>query len=40
VTEQVGRRGRPVSDLARELGCHWHTINDTVIADGQARRGM
>jgi len=36
VTEQVGRRGRPVSDLARELGCDWHTINDTVIAYGQA----
>jgi transposase len=32
VTEQVGRRGRPVTDLARELGCDWHTINDTVIA--------
>ncbi len=36
VTEQVGRRGRPVSDLARELGCDWHTINDTVIAYGEA----
>lgn len=35
VTEQVGRRGRPVSDLARELGCDWHTINDTVIAYGE-----
>jgi hypothetical protein len=34
VTEQVGRRGRPVTDLARELGCDWHTINDTVIAYG------
>ena len=34
VTEQVGRRGRPVADLARELGCDWHTINDTVIAYG------
>jgi transposase len=36
VTEQVGRRGRPVSDLARELGCDWHTINDTIIAYGTA----
>lgn len=35
VTEQVGRRGRPVSDLAKELGCDWHTINDTVIANGE-----
>ncbi len=29
-----GRRGRPVIDLARELECDWHTINDTVIAYG------
>ncbi len=36
VTEQVGRRGRPVSDLATELGCDWHTINDTVITYGAA----
>ena len=36
VTEQVGRCGRPVTDLARELGCDWHTINDTVIAYGTA----
>ena len=34
VTEQVGRRGRPVTDLAAELGCDWHTINDTVLAYG------
>ena len=38
VTEQVGRRGRPVTDLARELGCDWHTSNDTVIAYGTPRR--
>lgn len=36
VTVQVGRRGRPVSDLASELGCGWHTINDAVIDWGQA----
>jgi hypothetical protein len=36
VTEQVGRRGRPVADLASELGCDWHNINDTVIAYGVA----
>jgi hypothetical protein len=34
VTEQVGRYGRPVVDLVRELGCDWHTINDTVLAYG------
>ena len=34
VTEQVGRHRRSVNDLAVELGCDWHTINDTVIAYG------
>lgn len=34
VTDQVGRCGRPVTDLARELGCDWHTVNDTVVAYG------
>ncbi len=34
-TEQVGRHGRPVSSVAAELGCDWHTVNDTVIAYGR-----
>ncbi len=34
VTEQVGRFHRSVNELAVELGCDWHTINDTVIAYG------
>ena len=34
VTEQVGRNGRTVNEIAVELGCDWHTINDTVIAYG------
>lgn len=25
-----------MSDLAKELECDWHTINDTVIAYGEA----
>jgi len=33
-TEQVGR-GRAVADVARELGCDWHTINDTVTLYGE-----
>ena len=33
-TAQVGRNGRSVSEVARELGCDWHTINDAVIAYG------
>ena len=34
--EQVGRRGRTVAEVARELGCDWHTVNDAVIAYGTA----
>jgi transposase len=34
VTFQVGRNGRSVAEVARELGCDWHTINDAVIAYG------
>lgn len=34
VTEQVGRHGRTVNEIALELGCDWHTINDTVLAYG------
>ena len=33
-TIQVGRLGRTVAEVARELGCDWHTINDAVIAYG------
>ena len=36
VTEQVGRWGRTVNEVAVELGCDWHTVNDTVIAYGEA----
>lgn len=34
VCEQVGRWARSVNELAVELGCDWHTINDSVIAYG------
>jgi transposase len=34
VTEQVGRHGCTVNEIALELGCDWHTINDTVVAYG------
>ena len=36
VTEQVGRYARSVNEIAIELGCDWHTVNDTVIAYGVA----
>jgi len=35
-TLQVGRAGRTVADVAQELGCDWHTVNDTVVAWGTA----
>lgn len=35
-TAQVGRCGRAVSDVAAELGANWHSINDAVIAYGEA----
>jgi hypothetical protein len=28
---QVGRLGRTVSEVARELGCDWHTVMDAVV---------
>src|SRR5262249_40989616 len=31
---QVGRLGRTVAEVARELGCDWQTVNDAVIAYG------
>jgi transposase len=35
-TVQVGREGRAVAEVARELGSDWHTLNDAVIANGSA----
>ena len=36
VTEQVGRCARSVNEVAVELGCDWHTVNDAVVAYGAA----
>ncbi len=36
VTFQVGKLARTVAEIARGLGCDWHTVNDTVIAYGTA----
>ncbi|MCA1695773.1 MAG: ISL3 family transposase [Actinobacteria bacterium] len=36
VTKQVGGCGRTVNEVAVELGCDWHTVNDAVIAYGTA----
>jgi len=35
-TFQVGRHGRTVNEVAGDLGCDWHTVNDTVVAYGTA----
>ena len=35
-TEDVGRKGRTVTEVADELGCDWHTVNDVVVAYGEA----
>jgi hypothetical protein len=35
VAVQVGRHGRSVAEVAGELGCAWHTVNDAVIAYGE-----
>ena len=34
-TEQVGRHARSVNKVATDLGCDWHTVNDTVVAYGE-----
>ena len=36
ITEQVGRYARSVSEVAKELGCDWHSVNEAVVAYGQA----
>jgi transposase len=35
VTIQVGRFARSVSEVADDLGCDWHTVNDAVVAYGE-----
>jgi transposase len=36
VTHQVGAHARSVAEVADDLGCSWHTVNDAVIAWGEA----
>ena len=35
-TVQVGRHGRSVTEVAKDLGCGWHPVMDAVVAYGQA----
>ena len=34
-TFQVGHHGRSVSEVAKDLGCDWHTVMDAVVDHGQ-----
>jgi transposase len=34
-TRQVGLHGRAVAEVAADLGCAWHTVNDAVVAYGR-----
>ena len=36
VTRQVGQAGRAVAEVAEELGCDWHTVNNEVTRWGAA----
>jgi transposase len=36
VTRQVGEHALSVSEVAKDLGCDWHTVNDAVVAFGEA----
>jgi transposase len=38
-TEQVGRWGRTVKEVADELGCDWHTMMDAVVASENTATG-
>jgi hypothetical protein len=35
-TVQVGRLDRTVNEVAGKRGCDWHTVNDAVVAYGEA----
>ena len=39
VTVGVGGRGRSVDEVAAELGCGWHTVNNEVVRWGEALLG-
>ena len=35
MTAQVGKCARSVAEVAKELGCDWHTVNDAVVRFGE-----
>ncbi|HEY5121760.1 MAG TPA: ISL3 family transposase [Acidimicrobiales bacterium] len=36
LTKQIGKNGRSVQEIAEELGCAWHTVNDALLLYGEA----
>ena len=36
LTAQIGKYGRSVAEIAEELGCDWHTINNALLRYGEA----
>jgi transposase len=36
LTKQIGKCGRTVQEIAEELGCDWHTVNDALLRYGEA----
>jgi transposase len=36
LTRQIGQHGRSVQEIAEELGCAWHTVNDALLRYGEA----
>jgi transposase len=36
LTKQIGKNGRSVAEIANELGCAWHTVNDALLRYGEA----
>jgi transposase len=35
LTRQIGQHGRSVAEIAEELGCAWHTVNDALLRYGE-----
>lgn len=35
LTRQIGQNGRSVQEIAEELGCAWHTVNDALLRYGE-----
>jgi len=35
LTTQIGKNGRSVQEIAEELGCAWHTVNDALLRYGE-----